>query len=415
MTHFSPKVRLAAVRARNYLAFGGSRALSLEIRPLTLIFGRNSSGKTALLRLVRLVLRAIARPMPDERDTGRDPLPGARHLPLRLDDVVLASNFIDTVHGRFAKEVRVGLDLEIDGGLAGYDVDLLPADTVGDRSWMVRFAGHSRDEAVNLELDLAATLARQRAVYHGAERPEFDGIAPRNQLRALRAGALTLDGAVSHLGPLRVRVPSVMTRRTHSKLGYDGAGAPDMIAADDDLAARVDAWYARNLDGCRLQVRPLVDAFELVTTTADGTAVNLAQAGEGLHQALPIVVQQQQHHEASPQGVILDLVEQPELHLHDAVHAPLADLFLDTARLGRGAVVVETHSEGILLRVRRRIAEGTFDPANLAIYFVDRDSNGSYVRSISVNRDGELSEWPQGVFLEGYHEILAIQRAIRSR
>ena len=86
-----------------------------------------------------------------------------------------------------------------------------------------------------------------------------------------------------------------------------------------------------------------------------------------------------------------------------------------TARLGRGSEVVETHSEGLLLRVRRRVAEGAFDPSDLAVYFVDRTAGGSFIRAIQVNRDGELSEWPEGVFLGSYHEVLAIQRAIRSR
>ncbi len=162
-------------------------------------------------------------------------------------------------------------------------------------------------------------------------------------------------------------------------------------------------------------MRPLLDAFELWTTSADSTPINLTQAGEGLHQVLPVLVQQKMHESEDPSLPLLDLVEQPELHLHDAVHAPLADLFMATARLRRGAVIVETHSEGLLLRVRRRIAEGSFDPADLALYFVDRNATGSYVRSIEVNNYGELSEWPEGVFLERHNEVLEIQQAVRGR
>jgi hypothetical protein len=412
------QVRLASIRARNYCAFSGEVAASspgLTIRPLTLILGRNSSGKSALLRLIRIALRAIAQPTTDARDLDRAPAPGSRHLPLGLGDAVLASRFIDLVYGRLPKEVSVGLDLEITGRSCGYDVALQPADSVGDRSWLVHFAGHDPDDAtLELELDLDETLRAQRAIYRGAAQPELDGLAPVGTLPTLRRAARSLDGAVSHVGPLRTHISHVMKRGARPSLGYEGAGAPDLLASDDDLAARVDEWYREYFDGCRLQVRPLVDAFELTTTTPDGTVINLAQAGEGLHQVLPIVVQQKLHEQRDPGSLILDLVEQPELHLHDAVHAPLADLFMATARLGRGSVVVETHSEG-LLRVRRRVAEGTFDPADLAVYFVDRNAGGSFVRAIEVNHEGELSEWPEGVFLESYHEVLAIQRAIRSR
>lgn len=201
----------------------------------------------------------------------------------------------------------------------------------------------------------------------------------------------------------------------HPVLGYEGRGAADLLAGNEELAAHVDHWYREHLDGCRLQVRPLLDAFELWTTSADSTPINLTQAGEGLHQVLPVLVQQKMHESEDPSLPLLDLVEQPELHLHDAVHAPLADLFMATARLRRGAVIVETHSEGLLLRVRRRIAEGSFDPADLALYFVDRNATGSYVRSIEVNNYGELSEWPEGVFLERHNEVLEIQQAVRGR
>jgi len=414
-TSARPTSRLVAVRARNYLAFGGNHTVDLQIRPLTLIFGRNSSGKTALMRLIRIALRALVRPLADDNDAGRDPRPGSRHLPLRIDDIVVAATFRDLVHGRFSKAMSLGLDLEVNGAPTGFDVDLLPADAVGDRSWMVRFAGRGQDAGPELQLDLHATFTQERAVYRGESQPKFEGLRPAGTLDSLRRGAGALDAVTSHLGPLRARVPNAITRVAGEPLGYDGAGAPHMIADDDELAARVDDWYASNLGGS-LKVRPLLDTlFEVTTTAIDGTVVNLAQAGEGLHQVLPIVVQQLSHIDNGNPHQMLDLVEQPELHLHDAVHAPLGDLFMATARLGRGAVIVETHSEGLLLRVRRRIAEGTFDPKDVAVYFVDRDANGSYVRSIPVNQDGEMSEWPEGVFLENYREVLAIQRAIRSR
>jgi hypothetical protein len=157
-----PSVRLAALRARNFLAFAGSisdrttmaqgapdmlmsriarRATGpagLEIRPLTLIFGRNSSGKSALIKLIRLALRAIAEPTTDRRDrreVDRDPSPGSRHLPLRIDKLDIAPRFIDLVHGRLPKELGLGLELEADDERCGYDVELLPADTVGDRTF----------------------------------------------------------------------------------------------------------------------------------------------------------------------------------------------------------------------------------------------------------------------------------------
>jgi hypothetical protein len=83
-------------------------------------------------------------------------------------------------------------------------------------------------------------------------------------------------------------------------------------------------------------------------------------------------------------GPFLDVVEQPELHLHAAAQAPLADLFIDTALQGRGEVIVETHSEPLLLRTQRRVAEGKLRPDQVALYFVEMTDTGSQLRAVQV-------------------------------
>ncbi len=403
--------RLASIRCRDYLPF--HEPVEMELRPLTLILGRNNSGKSALLRLIRLALRAAAQEL--QRDGHPAGQPGGHHVPLTVDGVPFAARFVDLVYGRLPRTLSLGLSILVDEGPCAYDAELIPVDT-SERCLLNRLtASEPGISPIEIELDLDSTSRNRRAIYRGPRQPKIEGLFPAGELVRLRRAAATLDSVVSHLGPLRARVPHVMQRDPGAPLGHDGAGAPHLVARDSDLADHVDRWFRKNLGGARVQVSPLADAFSLATTTLDGVEINLAQAGEGLHQVLPIVVQQLAHRLSPETTPVLDLVEQPELHLHDNVHAPLADLFLDTVRTGCGAVVVETHSEGLLLRVRLRIAEGKIPIDDVAIYFVDRGSNGAVVRRVGVNRDGELSHWPEGVFLEGYREVLAIQRAIRDR
>ena len=120
-------------------------------------------------------------------------------------------------------------------------------------------------------------------------------------------------------------------------------------------------------------------------------------------------------HQSEQAGQFIDLIEQPELHLHTAAQAPLGDLFLETAKLGRGQLIVETHSENILLRIRRRIAEGA-DPDLVAVYWVEDHPDGqSTVRRIHIDQGGNLDWWREGVFSEGYEEVRAISRATRAK
>ncbi|HID30429.1 MAG TPA: DUF3696 domain-containing protein, partial [Desulfobacterales bacterium] len=95
-------------------------------------------------------------------------------------------------------------------------------------------------------------------------------------------------------------------------------------------------------------------------------------------------------------------------------HAPLADLFLDTVKMGCGQILVETHSENLLLRLRRRIAEGA-DPNLVSIYWIeDLDDGSSIVRRIRILPNGEVDFWPEGIFSESYQEVRAMRRAVRN-
>ena len=102
------------------------------------------------------------------------------------------------------------------------------------------------------------------------------------------------------------------------------------------------------------------------------------------------------------------MVEQPEIHLHPSLQAELADLFIDIMKTGRRQILVETHSEHLLLRIRRRIAEGTLKPDQVAILFVEKHGGESKVRRLDLNSRGHFSDWPKGFFDEAYQEAMAL-------
>ncbi len=76
-------------------------------------------------------------------------------------------------------------------------------------------------------------------------------------------------------------------------------------------------------------------------------------------------------------------------------------------------MVVETHSESVVLRIRRRIAEG-LSPDKVALVYVEDAGEGSRLRPIPVRPDGEVEWWPEGVFSEAFVEVKAIRRAQRA-
>ena len=93
-----------------------------------------------------------------------------------------------------------------------------------------------------------------------------------------------------------------------------------------------------------------------------------------------------------------------------------APIFLPTwcrgSALGPVPLIVETHSEMILLRARHWVAEGRLPAGHVLVYRVHaQPGSGSMLEKIGIRENGEMETWPDGVFMESYEEILAIRRA----
>jgi predicted ATPase len=107
----------------------------------------------------------------------------------------------------------------------------------------------------------------------------------------------------------------------------------------------------------------------------------------------------------SPQaGQQIIAIEQPELHLHPAYQANLADLFVSAVHGTGGAsgatVLLETHSEVMIGRLGELVAAGRIRPDDVAIHFVEKDEESglSQVRLGEFSTDGVIENWPVGFF-----------------
>ena len=134
---------------------------------------------------------------------------------------------------------------------------------------------------------------------------------------------------------------------------------------------------------------------------------DLTHVGVGVSQVLPILVTSL----VAKQDTTL-IFEQPELHLHPKVQARLADFFLSVTKLGKQCIL-ETHSEHLIDRIRRRIAGATDDVWKEAakVYFVEQKPEGSTFREVKINKYGAIEDWPEGFFDQGPEESEAILRA----
>jgi hypothetical protein len=142
---------------------------------------------------------------------------------------------------------------------------------------------------------------------------------------------------------------------------------------------------------------PLVLGIDVVPPGLE-RPVTLSAVGVGVSQVLPVIVQCLV---AGPGALVV--LEQPELHLHPAAQQRLADFFLACTDWGQN-LLVESHSEYLVLRLRRRVAEDRTDRLkdDLVLLFASRGHEGETVyEPIDSPTPARWSNGPTGSWTKG--------------
>jgi hypothetical protein len=162
------------------------------------------------------------------------------------------------------------------------------------------------------------------------------------------------------------------------------------------------------------EVRPIVPGGKLfqvwVRRQPGAQEVLLTDVGFGVSQILPVIALCYY----APEGSTL-LLEQPEIHLHPGVQAGLADVLIEAVKARNVQIIVESHSEHLLRRLQRRIAEEKLAPADTALYFCAIDAGVSHLTELKVDLYGNIENWPEGFFGDDFGEIAETQKAILRR
>ena len=137
---------------------------------------------------------------------------------------------------------------------------------------------------------------------------------------------------------------------------------------------------------------------------------NIADMGYGFSQVLPIMAQvwSRRNRTSFNRTSVLMAMEQPELHLHPAYQAKLADVFVRSISKGSASpdarrdarFVIETHSEALINRLGELVYDGSLDPDDVAIYVFEKaqSQESTSIRTVTFESDGTLSNWPIGFF-----------------
>lgn len=386
------------IRFKNYRIFRTEQELHLQ--PITIVFGKNNTGKSAILKLPILIENML-------ENEGKEIISDSFGM-----GPVLFTELRDVVYGKATKAIELGISNE--SLSTSLDLSFFVDSTVKPNSRIEKCRIVDGDIIHQLQWETDG-------LYHvdgslDVVNIDFNGIKPinHNQEELFKNVIEKLYFSTDYIGSLR-ELPQIdlrMQSSVSSKSGITGINNYQKLIADalgeNIFAEKVGKWYKDNFDGWFLKVdksRLPVIHLEL---EKNGIHTNITETGMGIMQSLPIVIRA-----CLPcKEPTLISIEEPEAHLHSSAHASLGELIAMSVKEDINKhYLIETHSKNFILRLRRLIANKQLDIDDVALYYVDFDEKNAYssLRKINISSDGSVDFWPNRMFDESLQETLAIR------
>ena len=213
----------------------------------------------------------------------------------------------------------------------------------------------------------------------------------------LRDAISTFSSSINYIGPIRSK-PARFYPSRDMGIDVDPAGANAFAVLNDWKKHSPTKFkdvikYIQKLElVSNLDPKVIKDDLLKLETRPyrHKESVNFADVGFGVSQILPIIIGDV----ALPKNGNL-IINQPEVHLHPSSQALLANHFVE--RLSQRNFIIETHSEYMINRLRLLVAEGIADASKISIIFIDAGDE-TKIHNITINKDGSLRDVPKSFF-----------------
>lgn len=409
----------------------------LRLAPLTLLFGTNSSGKSSLIQSMLLLRQTVRSTNPNvDLNFGQADAGDSAVLGVFRDVLCQHAEATEVV-----KAKQIGIELGWKGTPLSNEAGVFSAvyDEGGAGSAALAFLRLGRGtqgfavQRANHGSYKLFVPDRVRAIGASAAfrpRQSFAISSAAADVLGERAGGVVAAGQsmvdelgrIIYLGPVRrlAQRDYVWTGHPPGSIGDDGAGAIDALIASSVAKA---AARRRGLEqsmagqlvdeaGRWLSLMGLADGLEArrlgqsaryeLNVVANGSTSNLKDVGVGVSQVLPVIVAAL----FAKAGDIV-IVEEPESHLHPMAQMQLAELFIQASRDRGVQFIIESHSEHLLLRLQRRVAERQLQADSVAMYFLKRSEGLAHIERLQLNDAGDIANWPENFFGDDMTEIAA--------
>lgn len=390
---------------------------TFEIRPITLVVGENSSGKSALMACVSTVL-----------DQSFPSVSGFNTAPFTLGGF----NTICTDDGRESFTLALSTPeiphrRRVEVEFVNRENEPVPSRINWESSSFLLDAKWTADGNAKGTLKIKESKGRPfevRARIPHSIYDEFNSSRTLNELffsawqkiekrsvkniRYKRAAAeIRRCVSFSHrqnqktiaIAPLRSKPERIYDRK---KEGFDPTGAhiPFFLSRtlrDDSNGQKLykaldsfgkDSGLFDSIEVKRYG-KGVGDPFQISVKLKGGNR-NLTDVGYGVSQALPIAVESI----SAPRGSRL-LIQQPEVHLHPKAQASIASVFTSLYKTDRKNFVIETHSDYVVDRFRQHVRNGDLKPSDISLIFLTTIKSESVGYQVDLDSNGHVVNPPE--------------------
>lgn len=412
---------ISSVYIGNFKGFG--KEVKIEIKPITVVIGANSSGKSSLIH----ALAAMAQTSRVTTDTR----------PLVLDDefaYVHLGRFIEVIHSKkYDDAITLGVGIkDVDYHVFGEKFQSTVETAEGIQKLNYKCSLRTQEVSIEKgffsvgknEYDLSknskkSLIVRQRSTnlsfpVSRSNGTSFDldmALLPPNEetfFRTFPFKELSIQinrelRNTLYLGPFRQAPARRYASRgaNPTEVGAMGESAVTLLANEAiqsrsrPNSKKIHHWLqelglAKSINVSRIGTS---DLFDVSLELPKGGTFPLADLGYGLSQVLPVLVQCS----FAPEGSTL-LFEQPEIHLHSLAARQLATVFRDTVQEKNASVIIETHAPELVKQLFTDVRNGDLSKDDLVVYRVSRENGASVIKAIEQDEFGDVYDnWERGV------------------
>lgn len=403
------------IAVRGFKSIGDEQ--SIEIRPLTLLAGANSSGKSSIMQPLLLLKQTIEH----QGDPGALLLDGP-NVQFTSTDQLLSKVGNPDDGQAFSVRIETGSAASIESEFRarkGYGFEVART-TYGMGSDVLNLVPNMSPKEINLALPKDIKSENEYLLHILKKSGELRWQVSRDRC-FLRVGFGTLEKPTAILSIPDLQFAEILKSIIHlpglrgnPRRTYPRAAAGPHFPGSFEIyvASIINRWQTEKDDKLNALSQSLADlglTWKVETKSLDDTQVeikvgrltrsrrggardlvSIADVGFGVSQSLPVLVALI---EAQPGQLVY--LEQPEIHLHPKAQRLMARELCKAAKRGV-LLVVETHSALLLREVQTLVAKGEMPQEAVCFHWFQRDEQGcTKISSATLDEDGAYGDWPE--------------------